>query len=145
MFKEFVLSLSDRFIANLILLLPLACLSLILFLGYKSVCISYSKPKHAKTSYKEVLWIRILAKSTIFVPFMFWFLDIIIFRFFPIHRYIGFLISWNICCLLLLFFRRIHKKIRNNNSPKLPSPFYNKKRLPKESKKKIKTMTISIL
>lgn len=125
MLKEFVLS--DRFMANLVLLLPLACLSLMLFLGYKSVCISFRNPKHVKTSYKEVLWIRIFVKSTIFVPFVYWFLDVIVFRFLTLHRHIGFLISWSIWCLFILFFRRIYKRIRNNRSQKLPTAFYNKK------------------
>lgn len=107
-----------------LLLIPLAYLSLILFFGYKSVCMSYKNPKYAKYRYKEILWIRIFAKTTIFVPIFYWFLSH--FRFFSLHTYAGFFISWLIWCAILFVFRKIYRKIRKSNKSRLPSSFYNK-------------------
>jgi hypothetical protein len=108
------------------LLLPMACLSLMLFLGYKSLCVSYKNQKHAKTRYTEVLYVCIFVKSTIFAPFVFWILKMLIFQFY-IPNWLGFWISWGVWCLILWFFRKIYKKIERSDSRKLPSSFYNEK------------------
>jgi len=121
--REIIDSLSGETLVNLVLLLPMACLSLILFLGYKSVCVSYKNPKFAKIDYIKVLCLGIFIKSTIFVPLVRWLLDVVIFS----SLDIGFFTSWLVWCAVLWSWRKVYKKAGNNNSPKLPTSFYHEK------------------
>ena len=105
--REIISSLSGETLVNLVLLIPLACLSLVLFLGYKSICASYKEPKYAKMSYRKILWIRIFVKSTIFVPFISWLLDVIAFK---SSLLTGFGISWIVWCATIWCWRKIYKK-----------------------------------
>ena len=129
------IKLSDKWFVDFGRLLIADCFSIAILYGYKIRCNKFKEQKYKNYRYKKILWDLILTKTLIFVPFVYWILSkgcwflfkISVFRFNYLEYLVLFVISWLIWCAILLIVRKIYKKIRNNNSPKLPSSFYDGK------------------
>lgn len=111
------------------------CLSIAMLCGYKSRCEKLKGRKYKNYRYRKILWDLILCRTFIFVPFVAFVLSmscwslfkISAFNFNILEWFVFMVISWLTCCAILLVVRKIYKRIRNNNPPKLPTSFYNKK------------------
>ena len=111
------------------------CFSVAILCGYKIRCNKLKGQKYKNYRYRKVLWDLIFSRTFIFVPFVAFVLSmscwslfkISAFNFNILEWFVFMVISWLTCCAILLVVRKIYKRIRNNNPPKLPTSFYNKK------------------
>jgi len=111
------------------------CFSVAILCGYKIRCKKLKGPEYKNYRYRKILWDLILCRTLIFVPFVAFVLSaccqslfkISILNFNKLEWLVFINVAWLIWCTIIFVVRKIYKRIRNNNSPKLPTSFYNEK------------------